>query len=221
MTKPSFLFWFVPLIDLCIFSSARTRSFICIILWMDWWVPSFFRVANSLWAIKVYPGQRAGGIEGDMMAANELNAHAFLQVSKLIPGKAFYTYSLAPFGNCKLRYLNKNYMEKILLSFAPKNRRSKNGWDWFHWSLWNCPGRLAPKQASQKTCMFNVNYDCHYESIKRKEVIFSCLFSPLLFWKAAIDIYYCACELLSNKTMNSLKNHKYTHYRSKEPPDAI
>ncbi|RWR81036.1 Protein kinase domain-containing protein [Cinnamomum micranthum f. kanehirae] len=28
---------------------------------------------------KVYPGQRAGGIEGDMMAANELNAHAFLQ----------------------------------------------------------------------------------------------------------------------------------------------
>ena len=123
MTKPSFLCWFVPLIDLCIFSSARTRSFICIILWMDWWVPSFFRVAKSLWAIKVYPGQRAGGIEGDMMAANELNAHAFLQVSKLIPGKAFYMYSLVPFGNCKLKYLNKNYMEKILLSFAPKRKK--------------------------------------------------------------------------------------------------
>lgn len=28
---------------------------------------------------KVYPGQRAGGIEADMMAANELNAHVFLQ----------------------------------------------------------------------------------------------------------------------------------------------
>ncbi|XP_030506838.2 uncharacterized protein LOC115721879 [Cannabis sativa] len=30
---------------------------------------------------KVYPGQRAGGIEADMMAANELNAHIFLQSS--------------------------------------------------------------------------------------------------------------------------------------------
>ncbi|OMO96503.1 hypothetical protein COLO4_15235 [Corchorus olitorius] len=30
---------------------------------------------------KVYPGQRAGGLEADMMAANELNAHAFLQSS--------------------------------------------------------------------------------------------------------------------------------------------
>ena len=30
--------------------------------------------------MKVYPGQRAGGIEADMMAANELNAHAALQV---------------------------------------------------------------------------------------------------------------------------------------------
>lgn len=29
---------------------------------------------------KVYPGKRAGGLEADMMAANELNAHAFLQV---------------------------------------------------------------------------------------------------------------------------------------------
>ncbi|XP_024018037.1 uncharacterized protein LOC21393593 isoform X3 [Morus notabilis] len=28
---------------------------------------------------KVYPGQRAAGIEADMMAANELNAHTFLQ----------------------------------------------------------------------------------------------------------------------------------------------
>ncbi|TXG48735.1 hypothetical protein EZV62_024610 [Acer yangbiense] len=30
---------------------------------------------------KVYPGKRAGGVEADMMAANELNAHAFLQSS--------------------------------------------------------------------------------------------------------------------------------------------
>ncbi|KAM7272935.1 hypothetical protein ACFE04_027599 [Oxalis oulophora] len=30
---------------------------------------------------KVYPGQRAGGIEADEMAANELNAHAYLQNS--------------------------------------------------------------------------------------------------------------------------------------------
>ncbi|KAL7003818.1 hypothetical protein U1Q18_004962 [Sarracenia purpurea var. burkii] len=30
---------------------------------------------------KVYPGQQVGGIEADMMAANELNAHAFLQSS--------------------------------------------------------------------------------------------------------------------------------------------
>ncbi|KAG9454392.1 hypothetical protein H6P81_007296 [Aristolochia fimbriata] len=28
---------------------------------------------------KVYPGQRAGGVEADMMAANELGAHAYLQ----------------------------------------------------------------------------------------------------------------------------------------------
>lgn len=31
---------------------------------------------------KVYPGQRAGGIEADMMAANELNAHAALQFKR-------------------------------------------------------------------------------------------------------------------------------------------
>lgn len=30
--------------------------------------------------MKVYPGQQIGGVEADMMAANELNAHAFLQV---------------------------------------------------------------------------------------------------------------------------------------------
>lgn len=30
---------------------------------------------------KVYPGRRGGGIEADMMAATELNAHAFLQDS--------------------------------------------------------------------------------------------------------------------------------------------
>ncbi|XP_010453854.1 PREDICTED: uncharacterized protein LOC104735718 isoform X2 [Camelina sativa] len=33
---------------------------------------------------KVYPGTRAGGVEADMMAANELNAHSFLQ-SKSLP----------------------------------------------------------------------------------------------------------------------------------------
>ena len=32
--------------------------------------------------MKVYPGQRAGGMEADMMAANELNAHTFLQVGR-------------------------------------------------------------------------------------------------------------------------------------------
>lgn len=31
--------------------------------------------------VQVYPGRRAGGVEADMMAANELNAHTFLQVS--------------------------------------------------------------------------------------------------------------------------------------------
>lgn len=35
--------------------------------------------------LKVYPGQRTGGNEADMMAANELNTHALLQVRKLIP----------------------------------------------------------------------------------------------------------------------------------------
>lgn len=30
--------------------------------------------------MQVYPGQQAGGKEADIMAANELNAHAFLQV---------------------------------------------------------------------------------------------------------------------------------------------
>lgn len=30
---------------------------------------------------KVYPGQQVGGVEADMMAANELNAHSFLQSS--------------------------------------------------------------------------------------------------------------------------------------------
>ena len=33
-----------------------------------------------LLVMKVYPGQRAGGIEADKMAANELSAHALLQV---------------------------------------------------------------------------------------------------------------------------------------------
>lgn len=40
----------------------------------------YFSWNITLLAIKVYPGQRAGGIEADMMAANELNAHAYLQV---------------------------------------------------------------------------------------------------------------------------------------------
>ncbi|GAB4858165.1 hypothetical protein Ancab_009562 [Ancistrocladus abbreviatus] len=36
---------------------------------------------GTLVTFKVYPGQRAGGLEADMMAANELGAHAFLQGS--------------------------------------------------------------------------------------------------------------------------------------------
>ncbi|KAE8077488.1 hypothetical protein FH972_016048 [Carpinus fangiana] len=36
---------------------------------------------GSLRGMPVYPGQRAGGKEADMMAANELNAHSFLQSS--------------------------------------------------------------------------------------------------------------------------------------------
>jgi hypothetical protein len=39
---------------------------------------------HILVSVKVYPGQRAGGVEADMMAANELNAHSFLQ-SKSLP----------------------------------------------------------------------------------------------------------------------------------------
>ncbi|XP_030534173.2 uncharacterized protein LOC115743503 [Rhodamnia argentea] len=38
-------------------------------------------LAGSSVVFKVYPGQRAGGTEADMMAANELNSHAFLQSS--------------------------------------------------------------------------------------------------------------------------------------------
>lgn len=34
--------------------------------------------------VQVYPGLRAGGVEADMMAANELNCHAFLQVRKTL-----------------------------------------------------------------------------------------------------------------------------------------
>lgn len=30
--------------------------------------------------VQVYPGQRAGGVEADMMAANELSTHLYLQV---------------------------------------------------------------------------------------------------------------------------------------------
>jgi hypothetical protein len=41
---------------------------------------SSFLFTPRLLVMKVYPGQRAGGIEADMMAANELNAHAVLQV---------------------------------------------------------------------------------------------------------------------------------------------
>lgn len=40
-------------------------------------IPFHIKLLN----VKVYPGQRAGSIEADMMAANELNAHASLQVS--------------------------------------------------------------------------------------------------------------------------------------------
>ncbi|KAI6672149.1 hypothetical protein NL676_000055 [Syzygium grande] len=38
-------------------------------------------LSGSSVIFKVYPGQRAGGTEADMMAANELNSHAFLQSS--------------------------------------------------------------------------------------------------------------------------------------------
>lgn len=34
--------------------------------------------------MQVYPGQQVGGVEADMMAANELNAHASLQVNDLV-----------------------------------------------------------------------------------------------------------------------------------------
>ncbi|KAI9084310.1 hypothetical protein K1719_033652 [Acacia pycnantha] len=40
---------------------------------------------------KVYPGQRAGGVEADMMAANELNAHLFLQDSSKRMGQHLLT----------------------------------------------------------------------------------------------------------------------------------
>lgn len=43
--------------------------------------------------MKVYPGKRAAGSEADKMAANELNAHAFLQVIH---------YFIYPADNCKL-----------------------------------------------------------------------------------------------------------------------
>ncbi|KAL5834639.1 hypothetical protein ACOSQ4_014136 [Xanthoceras sorbifolium] len=39
------------------------------------------RLKGTSVIFKVYPGQRAGGVEADMMAANELNAHTFLQSS--------------------------------------------------------------------------------------------------------------------------------------------
>ena len=35
---------------------------------------------NVTLMMKVYPRQQVGGVEADMMAANELNVHAFLQV---------------------------------------------------------------------------------------------------------------------------------------------
>ena len=35
--------------------------------------------------MKVYPGQQVGGFEADLMAANELSAHASLQVFCLTP----------------------------------------------------------------------------------------------------------------------------------------
>lgn len=41
---------------------------------------SLYFLSHTHVSVKVYPGQRAGGIEADMMAANELNAHSFLQV---------------------------------------------------------------------------------------------------------------------------------------------
>ena len=40
----------------------------------------YFLLTVMLLTMKVYPGQRAAGVEADMMAANELSAHSFLQV---------------------------------------------------------------------------------------------------------------------------------------------
>ena len=53
-------------------------------------IPQFNSVLSTQYTLlkiailhmKVYPGQRAGGMEADMMAANELNAHTFLQVGR-------------------------------------------------------------------------------------------------------------------------------------------
>jgi hypothetical protein len=39
-----------------------------------------FETLLLLLTMKVYPGTRAGGVVADMMAANELNSHMFLQV---------------------------------------------------------------------------------------------------------------------------------------------
>lgn len=49
-------------------------------LQLDSIFPSVCSLSYILVFVKVYPGQRTGGVEADMMAANELNAHSFLQV---------------------------------------------------------------------------------------------------------------------------------------------
>ncbi|KAH9728132.1 protein kinase domain-containing protein [Citrus sinensis] len=55
---------------------------------------------------KVYPGQRTGGIEADMMAANELNAHAFLQwLAFRSDGK----YSAADYAKLTSEKISKNH----------------------------------------------------------------------------------------------------------------
>ncbi|KAI8013971.1 putative receptor protein kinase ZmPK1 [Camellia lanceoleosa] len=47
--------------------------------------------ASNVHLVEVYPIQQVGGVEADIMAANELNVHAFLQPEEMgIPTKAYY-----------------------------------------------------------------------------------------------------------------------------------
>lgn len=54
----------------------------------------YFLLTIMLLTLKVYPGQRAAGIEADMMAANELSAHTFFQVKWYIHQQKISKYAL-------------------------------------------------------------------------------------------------------------------------------